>query len=187
MEFRGLCARRAAPYPPATAVRAIFGDLHSAHRACGCPGPPRRTRFDTDQAVRALRRVQATRGHTPSVREWDALGQRPSAPAIIRHFGAWNAALRRRRAHSTRARRRWSDEEIFAAMREYEASHQRPPSAADFGAGALPGFETVRARFGSLAAVLARSGNATRLTVSSAQTRSRDPSNGRGEAAPESR
>jgi hypothetical protein len=68
----------------------------------------------------------------------------------------WSAALAAAGLTPTRAGRRWSDEEIFTAIREYQAHHQRPPSAADFGGGALPGFETVRLRFGSLAAVLGR-------------------------------
>ena len=51
-----LRSTRGTGYPPATAVRAIFGDLHSAQRACGYTGPPQRTRFEADDAVRALRR-----------------------------------------------------------------------------------------------------------------------------------
>jgi len=151
-----LRSTRGTGYPPASAVRAIFGDLHSAHRACGYAGPPQRTRFDADQAVRALRRFKAAHGRAPRVREWDELRERPSGPAIIRHFGSWNAAPAAAGLTPTRAGRRWSDEEIFTAIREYKARHRRPPSAADFGGDALPGFETVRVRFGSLAAVLER-------------------------------
>ncbi len=151
-----LRSTRGTGYPPATAVRARFGDLHTALRACGDNRPPQRTRFDADDARCALRRFAEAHGRHPSAREWDELGQRPSAPAIIRHFGSWNAALAAAGLTATRPRRRWSDEEIFAAIREFEARHQRPPSAADFGGGALPGFETVRVRLGSLAAVLTR-------------------------------
>ena len=45
---------------------------------------------------------------------------------------------------------------VRATIRQFEARHRRPPSTADFGGGSLPGFETVRGRFGSLSAVLDR-------------------------------
>ena len=84
---------RGTGYPPATAVQAIFGDLHSARRACGYDGPPRRSRFHAADAIDALRNFHQVHGRNPSVREWHELDQRPSAPPIIRHFGSWNAAL----------------------------------------------------------------------------------------------
>src|SRR4051794_32781589 len=151
-----LRSTRGTGYPPETAVRTVFGDLHGAHRACGYNGPPQRTRFHADQAIRALRRFHALHGHVPSVREWDELAQRPSAPPIIRHFGSWNAAVAAAGLAVTRPRQRWSDQDIFAAIRQFEARHRRPPSPADFGGGSLPGFETVRVRFGSLSALIDR-------------------------------
>jgi Homing endonuclease associated repeat len=147
---------RGTGYPPDTAVRKLIGDLHSAHRACGYDRPPQRSRCDVDQAVHALRRFHAAYGYVPSVREWAELGQRPSTPAIIRHFGSWNAALTAAGLAVTRPRPRWSDEDILTAIRAFEARHQRPPSTTDFGGGSLPGFETIRVRFGSLAALLDR-------------------------------
>ena len=74
-----LRSTRGTAYPPATAVRALLGDLYSAPRACGYDGPPRRTRFDADDALRALRRFDEAHGRSPSVRRWDELGRRPSA------------------------------------------------------------------------------------------------------------
>jgi hypothetical protein len=62
-----LRSTRGTGYAPETAVRAIFGDVHSAYRACGYTGPPRRRRFDADDAVRALRHFDisvTTRGRT---------------------------------------------------------------------------------------------------------------------------
>jgi hypothetical protein len=147
---------RGTGYPPASAVRARFGSLHEALRACGYDGPARRTRFEADDAVRALRAFGDTHGRAPTAREWDALGRRPSAPPIIRHFGAWNAALAVAGLTVTRPTQRWSDEQILAAIRGFEAEHGRAPATADFGGGTLPGFETVRTRYGSLAAVLER-------------------------------
>jgi Homing endonuclease associated repeat len=151
-----LRATRGSGYPPASAVRALFGDLHSAQRACGYSGPPRRSRFHPDDAVRALRHFHTIHGRHPSVREWDQLGQRPSAPAIIRHYGSWNAALSAAGLIVTQPRRRWSDDDILAAIRAFETGHDRPPRTADFGGPTMPGFETVRVRFGSLAASIAR-------------------------------
>ena len=106
--------------------------------------------------MRALRAFHDAHERTPTAREWDALGHRPSAPPIIRHFGSWNAALAAAGLTVTRPRRRWSDAQILAAIRAFEAQHGRPPAAADFGGGTLPGFETVRVRYGSLGAVLER-------------------------------
>ncbi len=151
-----LRSTRGSGVPPDSAVRALFGSLHEAKRACGYDGPARRTRFDADDAVRALRAFHDTHGRNPTAREWDTLGQRPSAPPIIRHFGSWNAALAAAGLTVTRPRRRWSDEQILAAIRAFEAQHGRSPAAADFGGGTLPGFETMRLRYGSLAAVLER-------------------------------
>jgi hypothetical protein len=147
---------------------AIFGDLHSAHRACGYNGPPRRSRFEADDAVRALRHFHTIHGRHPSVRQWDELGQRPSAPAIIRHFGSWTAALGAAGLIVTQPRRRWSDDDIIAAIRAFETAHGRPPRTSDFGGPAMPGFETVRVRFGSLAACVERA-----RTTSVPQPRSR--------------
>jgi hypothetical protein len=45
-----------------------------------------------------------------------------------------------------------SDDDIIAAIRAFETAHGRPPRTSDFGGPAMPGFETVRVRFGSLAA-----------------------------------
>jgi len=151
-----LRATRGTGYPPASGVRALFGDLYSAHRACGYTGPPRRSRFHPDDAVRALRHFHETHGPNQSVREWDELGQRPSAPAIIRHLGSWNAALSAAGLIVTQPRRRRSDDEMIAAIRAFETAHGRRPRTPDFGGPAMPGFETVRVRFGSLAASIAR-------------------------------
>ena len=137
-----LRSTRGTGYPPDTAVRRIFGDLHSTHRACGYHGPPRLTRFDADDAIQALRRFHEHSGRNPTVRNWTELAQRPSAPTIIRHFGSWNAAL------AAAAIPAGGDiacsDRIFAAIRAFEARHRRPPSTAHFGGGALPAFETVR-------------------------------------------
>ena len=155
-----LRSTRGTGYPPDTAVRRIFGDLHSAHRACGYHGPPRLTRFDADDAIRALRRFHEHSGRNPTVRKWTELAQQPSAPTIIRHFGSWNAALAAAAIPAARRHQRWSDQDIVAAIRAFEARHRRPPSTAHFGGGALPAFETVRRRFGSLEAVINRARDA---------------------------
>jgi hypothetical protein len=144
------------PYPPSSAVYKLFGDLHSAHRACGYDGPRTRTRFDPDEALGALRSFHDAHGHNPTVRDWDKLKQRPSSPSIIRHFGSWNAALSAAELTVTQPRRRWRDDQILAAIRTFDAQQGRPPSAADFGGTAMPGYETVRVRFGSLPATIDR-------------------------------
>ena len=150
-----LHSTRGTGYPPATAVQATFGDLHSARRACGYDGPPRRSRFHADDAIDALRNFHQAHGRNPSVREWHELDQRPSAPPIIRHFGSWNAALSAAGLIVTRPRQRWSNDDIITAIRAFETAHGRPPHTPDFGGPAMPSFETVRLRFGSIATAIA--------------------------------
>ena len=80
-----------------------------------------------------------------TVREWDASGQRPSAPAIIRHFGAWNAALAAVGLRPTRHARRWSDQahckagkvtRKFSKVKKGRVISQRPKPGTSLAAGA---------------------------------------------------
>ena len=106
--------------------------------------------------MRTLRDFHQAHGRSPAVRGWDQLGHRPSAPAIIRHYQSWNAALTAAGLTVTKTRRRWSDDEILAAIRAFQTTHGRPPARRRLPRPTLPSFETVRLRFGSLTASTAR-------------------------------
>lgn len=120
---------RGTPYPPSSAVYKFFGDLHDAHRACGYKGPRTGTRFDADAALGALRSFHDAYVRNPTVRDWDKRKQRPSSPAIIRHFGSWNAATSASGLTVTQPRRPRSDDEILTAIRNARPSTHgpRPP------------------------------------------------------------
>lgn len=77
--------------PTAAVVRRHFGSFTAALAAAGYE--PHWRRFEEGEALRALRAYVEENAATPTVREWEKLGRRPSAGGLIKRFGSWNAAL----------------------------------------------------------------------------------------------
>jgi hypothetical protein len=101
--LKGVCSR--------TVLAAVErGDLRPAIRGGGRRGfrfeacvarawTPRcelpRYRYRDDYLVALLGRARRELGHTPSRREWDALGgDYPHSATLSRRFGSWGAAIR---------------------------------------------------------------------------------------------
>ncbi|MHB2000936.1 MAG: homing endonuclease associated repeat-containing protein [Solirubrobacteraceae bacterium] len=140
-------------WPPASMGTLIFGGwselLHAAGVEVVHPS------WKREQILAALRAYVEEYGGSPSKEdlEWPPTGY-PSARTVRRHFGSFTAGLQ---AAGLQPRsRRWSDEAIVEAMREFELETDFWPRPSDWARACedWPAAATVYKRFGSWQAAL---------------------------------
>jgi hypothetical protein len=127
-----------------------FGSWRAALHAAGLIDDP-----SPIDPLEALRAFHDRRGHAPTVREWQADGEPPSASTITQRYGSWNQALTRA-GLTTRRESHWQRADILAAIRAFTIRHGRPPKRHDWDRtdGSHPAGTTVVNHFGSWAAAL---------------------------------
>ena len=116
--------------------------------------------YTDEELLDALREYAADHdGRPPTRAEADDPGDLPGAKTYKRRFGSWNEALEA--AGFAPHERRWSDEELLDALREYAADHDgRPPTIAEANdpSRELPVAQTFINRFGGWNAAIAEAG-----------------------------
>lgn len=120
--------------------------------------------YTDEELLDALREYAADHdGRPPTRAEADDPGDLPGAKTYKRRFGSWNEALEA--AGFAPHERRWSDQELLDALREYAADHDgRPPTIAEANdpSRELPVAQTFINRFGGWNAVVEAAGFAPR-------------------------
>jgi hypothetical protein len=154
-----------ANHPVGATLRAHLGDWNGALARAGLEPPApyiNRKPWDELDTIQALRVWSETHGRPPWSMEWDhAQPEHPCSNTVRERFGSWQSALAAaglevppRRA---RAQRRWSRQEIVAALADWSKANGRAPRWTEW-KQAGPGYPcsgTVRNRFGSWGQALA--------------------------------
>lgn len=150
-------AREYPRWPRAMAVRTAFGHWNAALEAAGYA--PHRQEWEPDDMIGALRRFADEHGRPPTQEELASPPPGvPRAHHLIYEWGSFNQAVEA--AGLTPGRRRWSPEQIVAAMRSFAERHGRPPRSTDWKTSTVehPWAGTVTDRFGSWPAALEAAG-----------------------------
>lgn len=157
-------ARAGEGYPSASVLERRFGRFSDALVAAGVA--ERAPVWDRDRILEALREWAREHGSPPTAGQWrgrDRTGRRPECQRVTRIFGSWDAALAAAGLHARP--KRWSDEQILAAIRAHAAEHGRAPRSTEWptATDAHPAAATVANHFGSWTRALAAAGlNAAR-------------------------
>jgi len=140
--------------PHATTIKAHFGGWQEACRKAGLE-PLQHVRWTREAIVQQMRTVAAREGRKLTMAEWLQKGYEPSPYAVF-SIAPWSE-LWAEAGHPTEARwahgrtRRWSDEEILAALRRAAVEHGSggPVTIPAWGKLKLqPCVATIRNRFG---------------------------------------
>jgi hypothetical protein len=135
-------------WPPASVGRLLFGGWNRLLEAAqvGINKPS----WTQDEILVALRKYAKEFGKPPAKQEleWPPTGY-PSSRTVRRHFGSFTAGLRAAGLESRE--KRWSEEAILEAMREFEVETGRWPRSTDWEVACenWPSTGTVYNRFGS--------------------------------------
>jgi len=135
-------------WPPASIARIVFGGWSKLLEAAkvGVNKPS----WTREEILVALRARLTEFGKPPAKQEleWPPAGY-PSSRTVRRHFGSFTAGLKPRE-------KRWSEEAIIEAMREYERETDLWPRSSDWTVACedWPSASTVYLRFGSWQAAL---------------------------------
>jgi len=140
-------------WPPASIGRIVFGGwsklLEAAQVGVNKPS------WTPEEILVALRAYAAEFGETPAKQEleWPPAGY-PSSRTVRRHFGSFTAGLKA--AGLQPREKRWSEEAIIEAMREFERETDFWPRSSDWTVACedWPSSSTVYLRFGSWQAAL---------------------------------
>ncbi|HEX5762617.1 MAG TPA: hypothetical protein VFY04_05805 [Solirubrobacterales bacterium] len=140
-------------WPPMSVARLLFGGwsrlLEAADVAVIKPS------WTPEAILAALRTYAQEFGQTPAKQEleWPPTGF-PSSRTVRRHFGSFTAGLRA--AGLEPRQKRWDEEEIIEAMREYERETDLWPRSSDWATACedWPSAGTVYNRFGTWQAAL---------------------------------
>jgi hypothetical protein len=141
-------------WPPASVGRILFGGwsrlLEAVEVKVNHPS------WTPEEILAALRSYMAEFGEPPAKQEleWPPTGY-PSSRTVRRHFGSFTAGLKA--AGLQPREKRWSEEAIVEAMREFERETDLWPRSSDWTVACedWPSASTVYNRFGSWQAALA--------------------------------
>jgi hypothetical protein len=140
-------------WPPASVGRLLFGGWNRLLEAAGVD--VNKPSWTPEAILVALRAYAEEFGKPPAKQEleWPPIGY-PSSRTVRRHFGSFTAGLRA--AGLEPREKRWNEEAIIAAMREFERETDRWPSYSDWAVACedWPSAATVYNRFGSWQAAL---------------------------------
>lgn len=116
-------------WPPASVGRITFGSWNAMLVEAG--ERAYNLRWERDDVLDALRAFGARHRRAPTKTELESppTGM-PSAPTVRRTFGSFTAGLRAAGLEPTH--RRWSDEEIFVALRAFRAVERRWPTSGEW-------------------------------------------------------
>jgi Homing endonuclease associated repeat len=148
-------------WPPASVGHLMFGGwsrlLEVAEVGVNHPS------WNSEEILAALRAYAKQFGRPPAKQEleWPPAGY-PSSRTVRRHFGSFTAGLRAA-GLEPRGAKRWSEEQIIEAMREFERETDYWPRSTDWTVACedWPSASTVYNRFGSWAAALGVAMNGT--------------------------
>jgi hypothetical protein len=139
--------------PPASIGRLLFGGWNRLLEAAGVG--VNKPSWTPEEILVALRAYVEKFDRTPAKQEleWPPTGF-PSSRTIRRHFGSFTAGLRA--AGLEPREKRWDEEAIIEAMREFERETDFWPRSSDWAAACedWPSASTVYNRFGSWQAAL---------------------------------
>lgn len=142
-------------WPPGSVGTIVFGGwnrmLEAAEVEVNHPS------WEPEQILAALRAYAERFGGPPAKQELEyPPAGFPSARTVRRHFGSFTAGLRAAGLEPRGGQRRWSEERIVAAMREFRREVDRWPRSSDWTAACeeWPSTGTVYNRFGSWRAAL---------------------------------
>lgn len=151
---------------------------------CHC-APKRRTKWTAERVIERIRRWAELHGEPPAAHEWApapsvrarypgaawkeierrlAAGQWPSVNAVQAVFGSWSAGLQAAGFECSWGRKRgvrvrFSERELLEGLRAWACAHGAAPTVREWVAGgASPSASTLRHRFGSWNAALAKAG-----------------------------
>ncbi len=125
-----------------------------------------------EQVIAAVHEWVAQTGRPPTIADWRAgrldgppsrweheWPRWPSAGQALVHFESWEELLRVA-GFKPHRRRRWSDQEILAALADFAAREGRPPTEGDWKTNGVehPNAGTVKAHFGCWRTALAAAG-----------------------------
>jgi hypothetical protein len=155
-------------HPSWQAVVNHFGSWDEALRAAGFEPPPRppRRSWSATEIIASIRAFAEPEGEPPKATDWKHLPvsgpSRPNARAVEECFGSWSKGIEA--AGFSPRQRRWSRDEIIAALREFARCYGESPRASEWkhvsspSEPAHPTRDTVREKFGSWRAALEAAG-----------------------------